>query len=41
MTDAEMDDIIAFLEALTDENFDRVIPRTVPSGLPPGGAIGR
>lgn len=41
MTDAEMEDIVAFLEALTDENFDRVIPRTVPSGLPPGGAIGR
>ena len=41
MTDAEMEDIVAFLGALTDENFDRVIPGTVPSGLPPGGANGR
>jgi cytochrome c peroxidase len=39
MTDQEMADIVAFLGALTDENFDRTIPARVPSGLPPGGAI--
>lgn len=32
-------EIIAFLEALNDENFDRTIPTTVPSGLPVGGLI--
>jgi cytochrome c peroxidase len=41
MTDQEMADIVAFLEALTDENFDRTIPARVPSGLPSGGAIAR
>lgn len=40
MSDREMRDIIAFLEALTDEGFDRTIPARVPSGLPPGGSIG-
>ncbi|MGE0158126.1 MAG: cytochrome-c peroxidase [Gemmatimonadales bacterium] len=39
MSDREMADIIAFLHALTDEDFDRAIPERVPSGLPPGGAI--
>jgi cytochrome c peroxidase len=39
MSDQEMADIIAFLEALTDPSFDRTIPARVPSGLPPGGAI--
>jgi cytochrome c peroxidase len=39
MSDQEMRDIIAFLHALTDEDFDRVIPARVPSGLPPGGAM--
>jgi cytochrome c peroxidase len=34
-----MRDIIAFLEALTDPNFDRTIPAGVPSGLTPGGGI--
>lgn len=41
MSDQEMADIIAFLGALTDENYDRRIPARVPSGLPPGGAIAR
>ena len=41
MSDQEMADIIAFLGALTDEDFDRTIPARVPSGLPVGGAIGR
>ena len=39
MNDQEMNDIVAFLEALTDEDFDRTIPRRVPSGLPPGGIL--
>ncbi len=39
MTDQQMEDIIAFLEALTDPDFDRTIPARVPSGLPPGGNI--
>jgi cytochrome c peroxidase len=39
MTDAEIRDIVAFLESLTDTGFDRHIPARVPSGLPPGGAI--
>ena len=41
--DMDVDDveegIEAFLLALTDD-FDRDIPTAVPSGLPPGGAIG-
>ena len=37
MSEREMEDIIAFLGALTDEGFDRAIPSRVPSGLPPGG----
>jgi cytochrome c peroxidase len=39
MNAREMADIIAFLGALSDPNFDRTIPDQVPSGLPPGGAI--
>ena len=39
MSDQEMQDIVAFLGALTDENFDKTIPTRVPSGLPPGGYI--
>jgi cytochrome c peroxidase len=39
MSDREMRDIIAFLEALTDPSFDRTVPVRVPSGLPPGGLI--
>ena len=39
MSDGEMEDIIAFLNALTDSHFDRTIPARVPSGLPPGGLI--
>lgn len=39
MNDREIQDIIAFLESLTDPNFDRTIPVRVPSGLPPGGFI--
>jgi cytochrome c peroxidase len=39
MTEQEMEDIVAFMEALSDSNFDRKIPLRVPSGLPPGGLI--
>ena len=39
MSDGEMRDIVAFLESLSDANFDRTIPAQVPSGLPPGGLI--
>ncbi len=31
--------IVAFIKALTDPNFDKKIPESVPSGLPVGGAI--
>jgi cytochrome c peroxidase len=41
MSESEMQDIVAFLEALTDPNFDRTIPARVPSGLQPGGLIQR
>ena len=37
--DRQAGDLISFLEALSDESFDRTIPKRVPSGLPPGGAI--
>jgi cytochrome c peroxidase len=39
MSDGDMADIIAFLNALTDTSFDRTIPARVPSGLPPGGLL--
>jgi cytochrome c peroxidase len=39
MSKREMQDIIVFLESLTDSSFDRTIPARVPSGLPPGGLI--
>jgi len=32
-------ELLAFLDALSDEKFDRNIPKTVPSGLPVGGTI--
>jgi cytochrome c peroxidase len=32
-------EIIAFLRALDDQNFDRTIPERVPSGLPVGGRL--
>ncbi len=35
----DIDDIIAFIQALNDPNFDRTIPNNVPSGLNPGGRI--
>ena len=32
-------DLIAFLRALDDPNFDRTVPERVPSGLPVGGQL--
>ena len=32
-------DLIAFLESLSDDSFDRTVPAKVPSGLQPGGNI--
>ena len=33
-------DLIAFLRALDDPDFDRTVPERVPSGLPVGGQLG-
>ncbi|MCH2199055.1 MAG: hypothetical protein MK081_09725 [Flavobacteriales bacterium] len=33
----DMDEIIVFLNALNDPDFDTSIPSSVPSGLPVGG----
>lgn len=35
----QVSDIIAFMDALNDDNFDRQVPNRVPSGLPVGGLI--
>jgi cytochrome c peroxidase len=32
-------DLIAFLRALDNPNFDRTVPARVPSGLPVGGRL--
>jgi cytochrome c peroxidase len=37
--DRRSSDLVAFLEALGDDAFDRTVPPRVPSGLRPGGAI--
>jgi len=37
----EQGDLIAFLRALDDPNFDRTVPDRVPSGLPVGGRLQR
>ncbi|MBN8826145.1 MULTISPECIES: cytochrome c peroxidase [unclassified Spirosoma] len=39
LRDAEQDQLIAFLNALTDPSFNQFIPDRVPSGLHPGGNI--
>ena len=41
LEDDEEDAIIAFLHALSDEDFDKEILLKVPSGLAPGGAINK
>jgi cytochrome c peroxidase len=37
--DNQASDVIAFLQSLSDDSFDRTIPARVPSGRPPGGQI--
>ncbi len=37
----EQGDLIAFLRALDDPNFDRTVPERVPSGLTVGGRLQR
>lgn len=37
--DRNAGDLMALLEALTDDSFDRTIPSRVPSGLPVAGHI--
>ena len=37
--DETLEAIEAFLEALTDQSFDKTVPESVPSGLNPGGDI--
>jgi cytochrome c peroxidase len=39
LTEKEIDQIVAFIESLTDEDFDKIVPTSVPSGLPVGGNI--
>ncbi len=39
LTDTEIDRLVDFLGALTDENFKPRIPVQVPSGLPPVGTV--
>ena len=39
MRGGRQDDLVAFLGALNDPDFDRTIPERVPSGLPVGGRI--
>lgn len=39
LSPTEIDAIVAFLESLTDTNFDRTVPQAVFSGLPVGGNI--
>jgi hypothetical protein len=37
--DDDDEDLLAFLDALNDESFDRAIPPRIPSGLTVGGKI--
>jgi cytochrome c peroxidase len=39
LTVKEIGPIISFLNTLSDSNFDKTIPESVPSGLPVGGNI--
>ena len=39
LDDDHVDAIIAFIQTLNDDNFDKTIPESVPSGLPVGGSI--
>jgi cytochrome c peroxidase len=35
----DLDNIVEFLNTLNDDQYDRKIPASVPSGLPVGGNI--
>ena len=35
----QIDAIIAFMNSLNDDSFDKTVPNSVPSGLPVGGNI--
>ena len=39
LTTSEVQAVVSFLEALTDESYDKTIPSAVPSQLPVGGNI--
>lgn len=39
LSDEEIESVVEFLKSLTDENFDKSIPESVPSGLKVGGNI--
>ena len=39
LTDAELDRLVDFMQALTDESFTPAIPERVPSGLQPIGRL--
>jgi len=39
LNNGDVNDIVAFIQALNDTDFDRDIPTSVPSGLNPGGNI--
>jgi cytochrome c peroxidase len=39
LSEEEKQAIISFIEALTDDHFDKSKPQSVPSGLSPGGSI--
>ena len=39
LQEGQVEAIIAFMDALNDDNFDRGVPDRVPSGLPVGGNI--
>ena len=39
LTSDQLDDLVAFLETLADNDFDKTVPASVPSGLEVGGNI--
>lgn len=39
LTDEELDQLVAFMHTLTDEQFTPPIPKALPSGLPPIGVL--
>jgi cytochrome c peroxidase len=39
LSEKEINQIVAFIESLTDDDFDKIVPESVPSGLEVGGNI--